>query len=288
MSPLAKVFVVINLVLSIGFLGIVSTLFSTRAQYKTELSAQASKHENLAKGWRAVEEELSGDIEGLEKNLEVAKRERDQFQVQNERVLGENADLESEKARLKKDLDNALAANTEKDGYLQQKDSEISRLSQRNENLKDETNAAKQEADTQKLRATRAVLVQGDLQQQLQDATALISTLTNERDEFASVVERAREINPDLIARVLVSPPPPAIDGQVVAVRENGIVVLSVGGDDGVENGYEFTVYRRDKFLGKAKVTKVTSDLAGAKILYLSDNGDSLQVGDRVTTRINH
>ena len=78
----------------------------------------------------------------------------------------------------------------------------------------------------------------------------------------------------------------PDMDGQVVAVNgEQGIVVLSVGSNDGVESGHEFTVFRKDTFIGKVRATKVTPDLSGARILYLHDAA-SVNVGDSATTRI--
>ena len=82
----------------------------------------------------------------------------------------------------------------------------------------------------------------------------------------------------------LVSPP---IDALVEEVDSNlKLVVLSVGRQDEVKEGVEFTIYREDKFVGKVRVNKVYENLAGARVLFTAEGSDIRQ-GDRATTRIN-
>jgi len=81
-----------------------------------------------------------------------------------------------------------------------------------------------------------------------------------------------------------VSAPP--IDAVIQAVKnEDKLVVLSVGKDQKVQEGYQFTVYRGDKFVGKVQVIKVYDDLAGARVLYTQD-GEAIQVGDQAATQL--
>lgn len=79
----------------------------------------------------------------------------------------------------------------------------------------------------------------------------------------------------------------PAIDGAVVQVDEEGgqVLVLSVGENDKVEEGQEFTIFRGDRFIAKVKVDKVMPDMAGCRVLFLQ-NGESVQAGDKCTTRL--
>ena len=78
--------------------------------------------------------------------------------------------------------------------------------------------------------------------------------------------------------------PQAQVDGQVEAVDlENELVVLSVGRDQGVREGSQFTVSRGGNFIGKVKVIQLYDDFAGARIIYAQD-GDDIEVGDRILT----
>ena len=55
------------------------------------------------------------------------------------------------------------------------------------------------------------------------------------------------------------------------------IVILSVGSDDKVEEGHEFTVYRGEHFVARVQVSKVTSDMAGARVLFV-EQGQEIRV----------
>lgn len=81
-----------------------------------------------------------------------------------------------------------------------------------------------------------------------------------------------------------LSPLPSAdICGVVAAFNaEADVLVVSVGTDDGVEEGHEVTIQRGNQSIGKAKVTRVTPDMAGARILWF-ESGQRIQVGDSAT-----
>lgn len=69
---------------------------------------------------------------------------------------------------------------------------------------------------------------------------------------------------------------------QAVGKSEDKIVVLSVGRSDKVREGFEFTVLRDDRFVGKVKVIKVYDELCGARILFTKD-GETIRQGDKAT-----
>lgn len=83
-------------------------------------------------------------------------------------------------------------------------------------------------------------------------------------------------------------PPVPAIDGRVVAVKndvEPALVLLSVGQEDQVEAGFRFSIYRDSIFLGKVVVERVLRDSAGCRVLFTVE-GEQLLAGDAAATRI--
>lgn len=83
-------------------------------------------------------------------------------------------------------------------------------------------------------------------------------------------------------------PQPPKIDGQVQAVDDFAdppLVLLSVGGDDRVERGFQFSVYRESQFKGKVVVERVLRDSCGCRVLFVAE-GQAIRVGDAATTRL--
>jgi len=48
---------------------------------------------------------------------------------------------------------------------------------------------------------------------------------------------------------------------------EVNLVMLSVGSDDGVKTGYQFTITRGEKRIGTVEVEKVFADMSSARII---------------------
>ena len=142
---------------------------------------------------------------------------------------------------------------------------------------------AKTKADTAR---ARAFLDRENLSKELVDMRIEFAALQKDHGENVALIDRARENGLDLEGMIASAPPPP-IDGIVVAVRlDADLVILSVGRDDLVQVGHEFTIYRADRFVAKVRVTRVTEDMAGASILYTDGDIGAIQVGDNATTRI--
>lgn len=90
------------------------------------------------------------------------------------------------------------------------------------------------------------------------------------------------------ISRQLEGPPVPPIDAVVLEVgrtREPAGVRLSVGWADGVEKGYQFSVYRGSTFVGKVVVERVRAGSCDARVLFTRE-GESVQRGDAAATRL--
>jgi hypothetical protein len=76
----------------------------------------------------------------------------------------------------------------------------------------------------------------------------------------------------------------PTINGVVMAVVDDSIEV-SLGFDDGLQNGHQIEVYRNGEYLGRAIVKSVKPDRAVAVLVREYSRG-IVQRGDKVTTRL--
>ncbi|MGE3165324.1 MAG: hypothetical protein AB7O52_10505 [Planctomycetota bacterium] len=283
MSLLAKTLVVLNLILAVFFLGVSATVFTTSKNWVAEskefqeaYQEKIKEFDGLLSAARDVRKQLEADK--LTSQDEIKRL--DNLKLQLENTVG---DLRSKEAKLQASLDEALANVRKKDSFIESKDSEISRLSSTLDEAQQALNRAEEAKKNAEQLLSRSLLDKNEMASQLAEASTLIATLRDDAEEKGNILARLREsgFNFDTI---LVKPVPPAIDGQVVAVSaEDGLIVMSVGAHDKVEPGFEFSISRGSNFIGKVEVSRVTDDMAGAKILWLAD-GQAPQVGDRVRT----
>jgi hypothetical protein len=282
MSPLAKVFVVVNFILGVTFFGSSATLFMTRVN------------------WRA--EALRYKKESEDKLIEVEKRYTSRGQTvveQGKQLVHLNADFNSvsaDKTALQTTLNGVqgqlATANLRIDTEVKEKTQLTSRLQdleKKTTELTTSLETARKDAEDAKGAKEVAVNEMTRIRLDLDKSNDLYSKLLiehkalQEKAETMLVqIEAAKRagINFDLVTD------PPPINAVVQAVKaDDKLVVLSVGRDQKVQEGFKFTVYRGDHFVGKVQVIKVYEDLAGARILFTQE-GEAIQVGDSAATQL--
>ena len=288
MSALAKVFVVFVFMLSILFFGTSATLYLTR--------------EDWAKNYDEFKEEVTKSVDELKDRNETLKGERDDLEdalrlvsedelqkagtiqkLRNE-LKGKNAQI----ANISATRDEAINAKTATDNVNASLVSQNTTLTGQLDQAHDKRDDA---IDAQKVANAEKFRMKRDLDattQELHQARVEHNTLSEKFDSlelaYGAVEKKLGKDGIEAILSGLVSPP---IDALVVELDSNlNLVVLSVGSQDEVKEGVEFTIYREDKFVGKVRVSKVYENLAGARVLFTAEGSDIRQ-GDRATTRIN-
>jgi len=282
MSPLARVFVVVNLILSVFFFGSSATLFATRVNwrqkaidFKDEAMKALKEVEDSYKkqGTRLVD--LQKQHMQLTTNYNSVSADKTNLQTKLTEVQGQvdagNVRIETEV----KEKTQLLA--TQQD--LQKRNTELAGLLETSRKEADEAKVAAKTAGDEYTRLRIDLdKLNGDYSKTLVELHELQEKADTMTTQIAAVSRRIPDV------ALTVSAPP--IDGVIQAVKnEDKLVVLSVGKDQKVQEGYQFTVYRGDKFVGKVQVIKVYDDLAGARVLYTQD-GEAIQVGDQAATQL--
>jgi hypothetical protein len=282
MSPLAKVFVVVNLILSLCFFGSSVALFATRENWR----------DTAEKFKKAADDELK-KLEG--KYADQGARLVKIHQERNTAVTNHASSL-TEKMKLMVDLTKVqgdlTTANHRIETEVKEKTALTGRLQdleKKNAEMNALVDAKGKEAEDAKAKMEKAIndwtRLRVDLEREMEAKNAA-------RIELASIKDKAdtMQLQLDYVKKLgtiaLDGPLAPPIPATIQAVEpDKKLVVLSVGTNQKVKEGYEFTVYRGAKFVGKVKVVKVYEDLAGARILYTNDN-EMVQVGDSANTQI--
>ncbi len=288
MSLLGRILIVIVTVLSLLYLGAEATL---------------SYHQN---NWREAWERARAHhrvvVEGKNKQIES--------------LLGTKTDLENKRSELEAKINQLKDLVKAVDDERQEQVAEIQRLNNKNdelssglrvanENLKAKDDEIRNERNTnarlraEKDKAVRDMeLAQAQVARLLAMKTALEKDLAQLRKEYADAKQKALDLQlvieeaerQGLPVRQIVvgSPPVKSIKGLVAGVDESTsppTVLLTVGKDQGVERGYQFSIYRDGEWIAKVVVTKLMADSSGARVLFMAP-GKSIRAGDNAATRL--
>ena len=285
MSPIGKIFIVVNLALSAAFLGWASNVVATSQDWKTKHdAAQAefgTEKETLEKDLALLRTELnsvredkdrfSQDADEQKNRADRAERERDAQTTENQGLRGDltklqssldayNQHLASVDARVERATDQALESERAKNEAMQaRRDAEIALA-----NAEETVRASKGQLDA--------------LNAQLADSQGAMEA----SDAKLNALIAYTGVNP---GDILVQPD---IEGAVVSVKTDpapGLVSINRGSDQGVTQGTTFQVFNGRTYKGEVRVEIVHPTWSSA-IVVRATAGSTISSGDSVATRL--
>jgi len=288
MSLLAKILVVIQAILVMVYLGLTASLYQHRRDWRTS--------------YQKLKLRYSQSVSRAQQEIDALRT----FVRAKDEVVGAK---EQEVRQLKTQLDDALRTaqsyqkhfrderekNQRQQENFNQLNGRLTTALRNNEQL----NSRNEELDTLLDTATkRREIAEGQVARLTNLTTELESDLGTLRETFADTRKRLRDKELlismaqsrgfDFATLAVPGPPVPAIDGTVTAIKDDispALVLLSVGSDDRVEQGFHFSIYRNDVFVGKVVVERVLPDSAGCRVLFTAD-GQAIAQGDSAATRL--
>ena len=274
MTLVGKIFIVLILVMSVFFMAMAVSVYST--------------HQN----W---------------------KNARDQVRTLYNQARDDNQQLESEKEQLKNTLTLDRAARREAIATLEQRHQQMrtqfeeasnrySTLLETNNTLVKSVELAQQQLEQLKdqVRELRTTIVaaQQDRDEQFAKVRELTDQINQAEGIKQSLEQRLRKLTEqfakaetvlkahDLHIDSPVTNIPPSLVGQVLAVNSGQeFVTISLGSHDGIKQGHTVEVSRRDRYLGRARITRVSPDRAVGELLKEYHKAP-IQEGDSVQTKV--
>ncbi|MBI4582459.1 MAG: hypothetical protein HY717_00300 [Planctomycetes bacterium] len=284
MSTLAKIFVVFNLLLTVAFFGTSGTLFYTRKNY-LDIYQKAQDAHTSQLG------EIEVKFNTQKAQLDLIAQQNSALKATSAELAAKNKNLDTEKHDLATKLDSkeqqvktTADSLTQAHKTLQDLEAGKTRLEQALAEAKkasDDAVAAREKAirDVTRLKLDYDKL--NGLYSQLQIAK---NELQGKAEEMEIERDNLQKQFPDIFKSGGLGLNVPSIPGRIEAVNDKDkLVVLSVGKDQKVQEGYKFYVRRGAVFIGKVTVIKVYDDLSGARVEYLSGT-KTIEVGDEVNT----
>lgn len=280
MSPIGRVFIIINLVLAGAFVGFAGKYLQAATNFKKQLEEKTAATDATIK-------QKDSELTSVKENLGTAQAAAARAETGEKAKASQLTVAEEENKDLRKRLDNFEAKITTINGSL----SNLSTV-QENQN---------KEAKEMREKWLAAEKASNEAQQAKLDAEAKLAAAENDskvKDEKIAALDaeikkssedlRVAGIELDLFRRKYpgFGKAVPVVNGRVESVSEDGkLVTLSLGDSNGgIQPGATFAIYNGSKYKGEVDIVEVTNNNAFGHVKLVVD-GAKVTKGDSATTR---
>jgi chromosome segregation ATPase len=281
MSTVAKVFVVLNLLLAVAFLGAAATHLGYDDSYRKKLTdVTAAKDQEIAKLNGIITESnrekanLSQQKNDATARADVANTRADAFKLAYDQIVTDHNKVQASYAS---------ATDALKTAMLTIKNYETLTTNLQNERTATLTAlAAAQDAEVQarKNQATTELNLE-QATSQLQDSNTKLATATADLESTRTKLEALIKQNPGSS----INEAQPAQTAKILqADNAHNIFVISLGSEDGVRVGFKYTVARGNHYIGQIVIDRVEAKMASGSMVRGMSTGE-IQQGDDVISR---
>lgn len=285
MSSIAKIFIIVNLLLSALVLGWASTHLGSAQDWKakhaslqSEMTAQVGEKETMISG-------LRGEKGALEESRDAARAEGDQAAAMRDRNAADLAKSQEEantlRARLDS-IDSTLNTYAETNDNLQARFEQASNDARSADEARREAESSMEEAQAARTEAqTQLDNANNQLTQLMTEKNSLEKRLAETETQVAILVQATGVDVGSIIGQ-------PRIEGAVLDVDTSltpGLIAINKGANDQVKRGYTFHLWSGGTYKGKARVETVQDNLCTAVILQ-TFKGAQVTQGDRASTQL--
>jgi DNA repair exonuclease SbcCD ATPase subunit len=261
MGMFAKIFIVVNLVLAVVFLGAASTLLGTAEDYKGKLdevtkqtTAEKKKLNDQIAEFQADNSKYKG-----EKTLWMNKNEELETRIQRDTVTYTNL---TEKFNRAIETNSAYQKSLEGlNGLLENEKKQNGVLAKQCETALSDMRKAKDDADNLRSDNERLMASVKNLQGNLAQAEKENARVIAENAEKSSWIKQIQRRLGVAVTGGIKNMA--AVDALVARVDEElNIVLITIGTDDELNIGDTMTVYRGNEYVGKLIIDKKGDDWA--------------------------
>jgi len=290
MSFVGKVLVVVQVVLSICFMGFAGAVFTAQHNWRAESMKFKENAENIQKNMTALESEYGNYKTEATQKMNAALSAEQTAKAANVVLQNQNKSYQNqlETVRAERDTSVAQAETTGEEAKFRRQESGRQRVV--NKTLHDTVNDLR--AKIKNLEDT--IFTQSIREKNL---VAKHTKVLNELKYLNKIVANLG-IDPKDPAIAGMKSPPPSVEGLILNTKkdkQNGtkFVEVSLGSDDGLSKGHQLFVYRfgtkengnRPKYLGKIELVYVDPDKAVGTVIDAAKNG-VIEKGDHVNSKL--
>ena len=294
MNTTLKVFVILTLLMAIIFAGVQMTLYATRENWKRRWNVETKE---LGQDLKTATSRLANEsaekvkalntvamLEGRISDIEAAGQKREALLTEKDKEV---QSLQLITSNLRQDVsarDEKIATLTTTLEGVRTRNTELQHIASVARGVAHQLNLKLAEVEDDLHNSTTA------LDKSRQDIAVLTKDVNDNKARLALVRERHPkiwdEVNDEKAAHAF-------IQGKVAAVNTNpqgqqDLVMLTIGKDEGIEEGMEFIVFRGNQYIVKVRAEKVLNDMVACRVIPESWNaaGALIQVSDDAQNRL--
>lgn len=291
MSVVAKVFVVLNLVLSVAFLVFAMNIWTANTKWQKMYEDERKGNVELKANAQRIQKDLWMKIVFEEGVNSAAKQVNTTLKQDRDRIRDDMQQVAAELATVKNESNMKYAENQELGRDIRRKDEDMVKLKgilikQQQAVIVERDNATtarREKSDIENdLNATKQTLAalqrdKRNIEEDLGLQTSRIDGLMRKGVPISEILGLDSEATQPLLADAVILHASPDI----------GLVMITIGSQHGVKPGYRFTVSRDGHYIGKIQIEKVYPDMSSAKLVpgLLNKQGMEIQVNDEVRSR---
>lgn len=286
MTIMAKVFIIIQALLVMVYLGASSALYQHRRDWRGAYLQLKERYFKAAS--RAALDVKFLERKTVEQDQKITEKDRELVSLKTklDSVLNDYQSKSQERINVDSEFVQTKEENTKLSGRIDSLSTEIQGLETRQGELKRNLDELRQQRETAEAQVARLIAQKFNQEKDLSELRKEYAETRRElRDKEVLIALAAdKGIN---IVNLLDGPPVPLVRGAVEAVKadiEPALVLIDVGTQDEVEEGYRFAVYRDGSYIGRLIVERIVNNKAACRVDFTVE-GQTVQVGDRVTTR---
>ena len=258
-TSVAKILGFIVAVAAIAFAAASFVMVSNTTDYRTRWTDEKAEHAKTKSAW-------AEDKADLTQQLQQAKEAQDEAERQQKAKQDELAGLEVRYKNLEVRCNSSEKRNQELTAAVNKINDTLSRQAQ-------EIATLRKEKEDQRLACEAAIRAKEKAEDNLTSCQEDLSIerqknaqLTKNLDVATGRVSAYIEAAPEVVVHA-DRPEMPDVGGKVLRVdNTKGIVLVSVGSDDGVQENFSFEVFRPGQYVGRVWVMEVYEERAICRI----------------------
>ncbi len=284
MSKVAKIFVVVNLVFALVYVGVNASLLAKQEHFKYLYLKEKSLHEKDNTDKDAEIKAQKDKVGQMTTSYNTERERADNLETQLQTQMQTNSNLETKWNQLNNNYNSLEQRYQTLSTELKDSREEIKSLQAELVTSKTNLDSALKRRDQAQDDLARIQKESGDLKLVLDDLKKRHVELAMKNQELRftlnGIQEKIKLPVEDIIDKM------PQISGQIVGVStKHDLVVINRGEEDQVQVGFTFTIFRGSEYVAKMVVEKVYPNQAAGRVLPMTKK-DKVLVGDKVATKI--
>jgi myosin heavy subunit len=285
MSPIARAFMVINLLLSGMFLAYAAFYLQQHDTFKTKYEGEVAAHQKTTAESEQKYTALSQQASRLQTDLQAATQSNTEKDARVKQADEENTALKARMDAAQNKLDKVEAHLGTVSTTIDNQNKRIEELT--TQTLKDKEDRSKALAERDDME-NRMKLAEASLEKSKGRENELVGELNDKNENLRKAnmtLELVAAKYPDY--KNVIGNLVPDVDGTVLEVNTSlGSVAISLGENQaGVQKGWRFAVHDGQNYKGEVRITEVTANMA-LGMIETQRPGQTINKGDKATTRL--